>query len=137
MAASKIDLDRGVMTLRHAASGLYIHMYVDEPGVYYADNGVRVSVEVAKLAGYDIEYFGKQRERRERFAAAQDKINAEMDMADETSAKVLAEAGDFKVLEMPLGNAIVVDTEGSRLTPSPVPKAQAMLVFKSMTTDKK
>lgn len=48
-----IDRQRGAL-IRKYGSGARCVMYYDEPGVYYDENGGRLSKEIAKAAGFDV-----------------------------------------------------------------------------------
>ena len=133
--AAKIDLDRGVTIKRDRATGVYINMYRDEPGVFFDQHGNKVAPAMAASAGFDTGALLKLRER-------QTKVEDFMRKLDETMAVepkqevVLAAKGGYKVVELPLGNANVLDTEGNKLNPIPISQAVAMEMLGKLTDSK-
>lgn len=139
MSKLAIDLDRGVMIKRHTASGVYVYMYMDEPGVYLNAFGKTVPESMAKLVGYDVVNLGKKRLRKERMAAAMTAIDAELNGVEEDenyeALNIIKEGGGFKVIAMPLGNAKVIDENGGEMTPRPIPQAEAIVLFEHLVPE--
>jgi hypothetical protein len=64
----KLDYDRGVII--KVGNGGTCAMYVDDPGRYLNEQGVEVSEEEARLAGFDTLKDGAERRRKEARAKA-------------------------------------------------------------------
>lgn len=128
--AFNIDYDRGVLKRTHG-TGLDIYMYIDSPGHYLNSHGTEVTVELAKGAGFDTEALGRKRLLNERLSEANDKIRSELDAAA-NERKVEQEVDGFKLIDLGLGNYMVVGPDDMNLLPRPIPKQQAVMLFKEL-----
>lgn len=132
----KIDLDRGVMTKRHS-SGVYVHMYLDQPGVFLNDFGAEVPPEMAAAADFDVERLLKERQKRDRLAEAQAEIEHELSLPVEGGKEKVIEArGGYEILDRAMGRAIIRDNEGNDITPVPVPLQEAKVLLSKLAPKK-
>ena len=131
-----IDVRRGVMIKRHRASGMQVYMYFDTPGVYLNPHGGTVSEELAAQAGFDTKQYAKERLRRDRMASAMSAIEAELALSADNAENVIEERDGFKIIELALGNANVVDEDGHLMNPVPIPVAQAKELLKHLAPQK-
>lgn len=123
---SGIDVDRGVISRLHRETGVRVYMYFDKPGYYYNEHEKPLSEEFAEQAGFSVSLHAKERFRQEKLDAFNIEITKRLADADEAEDKeVLREKGEYKVLAMAYGSAIVVDGDGVKMTPIPVPREQA------------
>lgn len=121
-----IDVDRGVVSRLHRETGVRVYMYFDKPGYYYNEHEKPLSEEFAGQAGFPVELHAKERFRSEKMAEFNAQLSQRLADAEEASEKeVLKEKGEYKVLAMAYGAAIVVDADGQKVTPHPIPKEQA------------
>lgn len=116
----KINYDRGVTFMLHQPTGMNVFMYKNEPGVYRNIFEGIVPEEMAKEAGFDVEKFAKERNRRERMAAAMDAIDAELKEADSVEQKVVVENQGYRVIEYGAGRHNVKDPDGNVLNTVPL-----------------
>lgn len=128
----KIDLNRGVMIQKHGATGMDVFMYIDTPGVYLNAHGNPVPEEVAAAAGFDVDGLARERRRRERMSEAQRLIDAE-EGVEAGSRPTLFEVDGYKIVDMNLGRANVVDPDGNVLNARPIPLETAKSLVSSMT----
>lgn len=112
-----IDYDRGAIIKQSKDQTLpEVIMYKDEPGIYYAANGRKISVEAARLAGFDVNTYEKLRKR----ALFQKKSLEQWDEVNRTAQaarKVVFEKGGYRVVDLGLERHIVEDSDGFLLTP--------------------
>lgn len=145
-----IDIDRGV-TLRQIVTfndptnprkyepdinygGMAVYMYKDEPGVYYDAHGKVVPELMAQKAGFPTDKLAKAKRRRDAVAALEAQFRAELEADDQDEAVVLAEAGGYKVIALPMGRAKVVDKDtGDSVTPVPMPVEAAKVLLGELT----
>lgn len=143
----KIDVDRGVhmkqivkfdeknpnsFTPDNKYGGLMVYMYVDEPGLYYDVHGKNVAEGMAALAGFDVNKFAKARKRREALAAYDKRLEQELSLEKDEEV-ILAEAGDWRVIALPLQRARVIDIEtGEAVTAAPMTQADALELLKHL-----
>ena len=121
-----IDVNRGVMIKKHPGLGL-IYMYLDAPGVFLNAHGSEVPDKVAKGANYDTETLGKEKVKRERMREAMTAIEIELELAVTSDEEnVIEERDGFRVVGLALGNAHLYDPDNNKLTPVPVPEAEAL-----------
>jgi len=126
-----IDYNRGVLINSHPTLGMDVFMYVDTPGVYLTAHGTAVSEELAHQAGYPVEQYRKERQKRDRMNAAKVAIEKELEVAVED--KVLKERDGFKVMNLGLGRYDVVDPDGNVLHPGQhLPEATALKLLDQM-----
>lgn len=148
MGISKIDVDRGV-TMRQIVrfdksnphkfeadatyGGMIVYMYKDDPGKYYDVHGKPLPEGIAEKAGFPVSRLAKMRKKREAMQAFEQKLRNEL-AAEMDEEVVLAEAGDWKVVAMPMDRAKVVDKEtGEAVTAVPMPQADALALLKHLT----
>lgn len=123
---TEIDVDRGVVSRLHRETGVRVYMYYDAPGYYYDEHSNSLAEAFAEQAGFPIKEHAKERFKREKMKEFMAKVDQSLAEAEEAQDKeVLAEKGNYKVLAMAYGTAIVVDENGQRITPLPVAMAQA------------
>lgn len=144
-----IDVDRGV-TMRQTVvfdknnpskflpdpryGGVTVYMYKDEPGIYYDAHGNKVPEGVAKIAGFDTGKLAKLRHKREAMAQFEAKLRKQLELENQDAQVVIAEAGDWQVIEMPLDRAKIVDkTTGALVTAVPMAKGEALLFLATLT----
>jgi hypothetical protein len=145
----KIDVDRGVAMrqvvrfddpanpnkfapdLRYG--GLTVYMYKDDPGVYYDVHGKPLPEHIAKSAGFPVDKLARQRKKKEALASLEAKLRQELELAD-MEEEVIAEAGGWKVVALPMDRAKVVDADtGDAVTPMPMPRADALALLEGLT----
>jgi hypothetical protein len=109
-----------------------VYMMHSNPGVYLNDHNKRVPDVIAAEAGYDIERWARERRKREAIQGATAAIDAEY-MAS-SSRKVLAEHGEYRVVEIQKGYCNVEFDDGTILnTRGPVSEEVAMRRFSELT----
>ena len=145
-----IDVDRGV-TIRQIVKfdeknrhkfepdpqygGLTVIMYKDAPGTYFDVHGHKVPEEIAGKAGFPIAQLAKARKHREKLAELDQMLRLELNLENEEEI-IMEQAGDYKVIALPMDRAKIVDIEtGNSVTPVPMPRSDAMMLFKSLTAD--
>lgn len=145
-----IDVDRGV-TIRQIVKfdeknrdkfegdpqfgGLTVIMYKDAPGTYFDVQGRPVPEKIAEKAGFPVAKLAKARKHREKLAELDQMLRLELNLENEEEI-VMAEAGDYKVIALPMDRAKIVDKEtGATVTPVPMPRSDALMLFKSLTAD--
>lgn len=128
-----IDINKGVETHWHS-SGMQVHMYVNEPGVFRNSHGTIVSKELAAEAGYDVDRLVGEADRRKRIADAIAAVDQEFNQAqNETGGPVLVEeASGFKLLDIGLGRFSIQDPDGNQVVPRPLPEKEARLLFSKL-----
>lgn len=115
MAERKIDYDRGVRIRTIPDLGMDVFMYKDTPGVYLNAYGTEVSLDLARLAGFDVDRLGKLRTRNERVALMARQIDAELAVAEQ-SREVVEELDGFKIIDIGAGRYLIEDPDGNILT---------------------
>lgn len=136
MPVGNIDYDRGVIIATHPGSGMDVFMYVDDPGKFLNAYSATVSDSIAKEAGYDVEKLSKDRVKKERKENAIALIDAELADDKDVKEEVVMEKNGFKIITTGLGRHHLVDPEGNRLTPNPLPRESAEKLLNGMTADK-
>lgn len=140
MSFAAIDIDRGV-SIRQivkfdeknprkfepdiAYGGMVVYMYKDEPGIYYDAHGKKLPEHMAKLAGFEVGKLAKARMKKEAVAKFTQQMTDALaaEFGDEV---VLKEAGDWKIVQMPMNRAKIVDKEsGLAVTAVPMPVEDA------------
>jgi hypothetical protein len=124
LAERKIDYDRGVRIRTVPNMGMDIFMYKDAPGVYLNAYGTEVTLELAKLAGFDVERLGKLRLRQERMAQMARQIDDELATAEQ-SREVVEELDGFKIISLGDERYVIEDPDGNVLTTQIVSLAMA------------
>lgn len=147
-----IDVDRGV-TMRQVVAfdsvnpskfmpdpkfgGLTVYMYKDEPGIYYDVHGNKLPDGMAKIAGFPVDKLAKQRMKREAMTRFEQQLRAQLELETAEADVILAEDGNWQVIELPMERAKVVDkTTGEPVTAVPMPKADAILFLQLLTEAK-
>lgn len=125
-----IDYDRGVILTKSAGSDIAVCMYADDPGVYFAQNGVPVSREMARLAGHDVEAHAQERLRIKRRKEALDAIDRDFGIV--APGEVIEEIGNLAVVHMGNGWYEVRDGEDVNVAPARLRKDAAVDFAKSM-----
>lgn len=127
--AFKIDLDRGVHQRIDLGTGMDIYMYVDTPGVYLTLHGTEVDVELARRAGFPVEEQLKKRRVQQALVAAQDRVLAELQVADQSVKVVVKEADGFKIIDIGYDRYQVLSPDDDVLTPSPLNLRSAVILL--------
>lgn len=93
-----IDLNRGVTSRRQRADTPWIHMYKDQPGVYYEESGDLMegddALEKAAAAGFDVVEHAKAKRRTELLEEQRAEIEARVEK--EFTEKIKAAEGDIE-----------------------------------------
>lgn len=145
----KIDVDRGVQIrqivkfdshnrARYDADlrygGIFVYMYKDEPGVYYDVHGNVLPVKLAENAGYPVAHNAKQLKMARATAEFKEQMRQALELEAEAERVVLAEAGDWQVLQLPMGRATVVDkATGKPVVAVTMMEAEALLFLQNLT----
>ncbi len=119
---NSIDLNRDCIIRKHP-KGFYVGMYKDEPGSYLSEAGSDLSAEIAEEAGFKIGDLSREKERRDRLAAAHAAINAEYDGDDNVE---IASEGGYKVFHETAGAFSIRDADDSVMTKEPLGRDQAI-----------
>lgn len=135
--AFNIDLDRGVHTRSDPQTGMDVHMYVDEPGVYRSSHGNVIDTAIAARAGFPIEEQAKAKRRQDALKAAHDKVLRELDEANTGERIVLAERDGFKIIDIGYDRYMVQDPDGDNLTPKPLNKREAVVLLEELVPEGK
>ena len=133
--AMKINLDRGVVVSRQKVEqgGVYVYMYMDEPGIYLNEHGHKVSESFAASVGLDVAKYAKERIRRDKMAEYKKQVEAELALVDVETEVVLKEVNGFKLIELPAGRANVKDADGELINTTPIPLYDAEVLLKALT----
>lgn len=134
MASVNIDFDRGVLIRQNvSAGGIQVYMYVDQPGVFLNAFGDEVDEDLAAGAGFDVTALKRKRLIAERKAEALAAIEQELAGADEGEAITVRQRGEWQLVDIGLGRHVIKDPDGSVVTPAPLPREQADIVFDKLT----
>lgn len=131
--SGKIDVDRGVMQCTHKASGMRISMYIDTPGVYFDDHLNPLPASLAKAAGFPTETLEKKRRMAQEMAKVKASLTAQLQIG--STQEVYKEAGRYRVLHFPETGMAVVESDGERLTPTPVALGVAIVLFDELVKE--
>jgi hypothetical protein len=97
--------------------GIEVFMYLDDPGVYYSQNGKPIPRTMAALAGYDVEALDRQKRAKEAMAKAATSIAAQLQLSEKSDhANVIAERDGYTVVSLGGGQHVVKDPDGVVLT---------------------
>lgn len=130
----KIDIDTRPTQIRYTADGMAVYMHLDEPGVYYNDHARRIPDELAGEAGYDVVELARYRKMNE----ARRKVlgDLEADFSVTTKPKVIADEGDYQVIQVGPGRFNIVFKDGASgfvlNSNGPVSKELAMKRFRAL-----
>lgn len=149
MAQGNIDVDRGVQIrqivkfdsknrARYDADlqygGIFVYMYKDAPGVYYDVHGNTIPKHMAALAGYPVTENAKKLKLAQASAEFRENMRKALEIESEEKKVVLAEAGDWQVLQLPMGHATVVDKATQRpVIAVTMTEADAMVFLQNLT----
>ncbi|BCH33966.1 hypothetical protein MesoLjLc_58960 [Mesorhizobium sp. L-8-10] len=98
-------------------------------GHYFDQNGHPVSVDIARMAGFDVDADLQEKERSERLAKVQKEINLEY---QKSSHEVLRERGGYTLRDAGLNRVEIYDREGKKLSVRPMAMAEAQRFFDAM-----
>lgn len=129
-----IDLNRGV-TKRFHSSGVAVCMYKDAPGVYLDTAGNELNDKIAAEAGFPVDAYAKERQRRDRMAAAMKEINEEFGNIPE--GKPVFTVGNYSVVHKGGGSFVVQDEDNTVLTPVAMEKSKAIQLARKMAANEK
>lgn len=87
-----LDLNRGIISKKHAASGIRVSAYIDNPGEYFDERGEPVAPQIAQQAGFDVEKDAREKLKQERLEAYRKQV--EQELADEEENIAQALSGD-------------------------------------------
>lgn len=118
--SDKIDYDRGVIINIHAATGMDVFMYADDPGKFLDAHGNIVPDNIARESGYDTEKLSKEREKKSRKEKALGLIDAEFADDKDVKEECINETAGYKVISTGLGRHHVLDPDGNRLNNFPL-----------------
>jgi hypothetical protein len=90
-----VNLNRGVTKRTHPKDGVQVCMYKDSPGLYMNIHGDELTDEFAAEAGFDIAALEKERQKQEKLAAAQLKVEKEYSAVE---GEVVETAGIFEIV---------------------------------------
>jgi len=130
-----VDYDRGVI-LRiipnsgAPGAGSHVCMYADSPGIYYAPNGLPVSLDWARMAGFDVDADLKERERNERRASALAAVDKEFNLLPE--GEIVEEGDDFQIVHMGYGWFDVLNSDGARANDRRLRREEASELVRSL-----
>lgn len=115
----------------------YVYMFIDAPGVYYDENGNKLSDGIASLVGFDVKRNAALKRKAEALAKLDAKLKAELeaelDMADNERV-TLAQKGDWIVFGLSDGRALIEDVYGNRVMDS-LPREKAMELLNAAFED--
>lgn len=96
------------------------------PGHYYTRNGVEVSAEVARAAGFDVDADMIEMQRAQRLAQAKADINAELSRA---AGAVIEQRAGWEIVDLGYGRADIRDANGKKMNSRPfsIPEARRYL----------
>lgn len=130
--AFNIDLDRGVLINRHPVFGMDVFMYINAPGEYLSAHGTPVDEKTAAESGFDIERYGKDREKRKRMDAARIAIENELAIEGARKHEVVKEAGGLQLVDLGSGRFQVENADGSMLHKEPLSEQLATRLFEQL-----
>lgn len=129
---SNIDRNRGCM-IRHHRSGVRVVMYMDQPGVYYDENGHEVDEGLAKAVGYDVEANrneGRKQQVRRRFEKLLDQQFSESaDLVD----RIADGDTNIKVTKTANGRFHIYNSDGDKLSKNDMSEEEAALFYEAVT----
>lgn len=130
----KIDYNRGVLKKVVPQSGVNVYMYKDEPGVYRNKFGTVVADTLAIAAGFDVDYYGKLKTKKEKMAVALAAIEKELELAGE-AREIVAEKSGWKVIGIGLDRYMVEDPDGTVVNDNPLSRIQADRLIGELVPD--
>lgn len=140
-----IDLNRGVHIFTTAA-GVRVYVYVGyapnyegaDPCSYYSVHGNPVSEELARQANVPVDLLKKKCVLKTRISEASERIRQELEAENAAgTSNVIEERGGFKVIDIGLGRARVVDEDEQPLHTEMLTKEQALNLLKDLTPETK
>lgn len=131
-----IDINRGVETHFHT-SGMQVHMYVDEPGVFRNSHGTIVDPALAAEAGYDVKTLLAKADKAARIRAALTAVDQEFsqEQADAGGPQVVEVREGYKLLDIGLGRFSIQDPDGNQVVPRPLPEKEARLLLSKIVPE--
>lgn len=104
-------------------TGMHIYMCVGttehpewaEPGVYRSANGSEIAEALAEQAGFDVEFYRKERLKKERRAQVMAALEEEF-MSGAGARQTIKELGVFKLVHIGMGRHVIEDADGNVLT---------------------
>jgi hypothetical protein len=116
---------------RLGPGGMEIIMYNADPGVYLNERGGRVSEEMARAVGFDVDTLGKARRRLAALKVANEAVEEEFE--GQPNSKVVLERGEYRMTEIALGlfaiGFIEADGKTAPLTTVPLSRKAADKLF--------
>lgn len=118
---------------RTTPEGIWVYMYNDTPGVFFAEHGMELPVEMARAAGYDVETLLRERKKRESLAALHLQVEAEY--ASTKIREVVLERDDYSVVHLGSGMYNIEFKDGTVMNPQPLPEDIALRVFDTLAPE--
>lgn len=107
-----------------------VFMYRARPGVYYNAHGNEVNVELARLAGFDVERHARARQHQLRTQMASELIAKEEGIEDGVRRHIVVEEqAGFKLVDIGLGRYWVEDESGPLNKGTHLTREMAKMVF--------
>lgn len=125
----KVDVDRGVMTCFHQATGMRINMYIDTPGVYFDEHLNPVPDDLAAAAGFPVEKHRKMAAKAAELAKVKKFLDEQYAIQD--TRNILAERNGYILVGYDNGLA-TIEKEGARLTPNAGPESIVTALFNQL-----
>lgn len=129
---SKIDRNRGCI-YRKSAEGYRVVMYVDTPGVYFDENGNRISDEIAEAAGFNIINDRKDRARQKLKINYERHIGAKFAEMEQRVDDLLENnpnlIDELSIVELTPSNFAIVDPDGTPISETRLTYEEAAVLF--------
>lgn len=125
-----LDQPRAGCIHRSTPEGITVYMFWAEPGKFFSEQGHELPEAMAKLAGYDIEEFSRQRRKYEAMSAAQLAIEEEYKITGRRN--VVETRGEYSLVEIANDRYNIEFADGTRLNPAPMGRDVANRVFETV-----
>ena len=133
---SKIDRNRGCI-YRKSAKGYRVVMYVDTPGVYFDENGNRISDEIAEATGFDVTSDRKERARQKLRTNYERQIGAKFALMEQRMEDLLEVNSNLidqlRIVELTPGNFAIVDPDDAPISETRLTYEEAVVLFAGLT----
>ena len=133
---AKIDRNRGC-SYRKSSEGYRVVMYFDTPGVYFDENGNKVTDEIAQACGYDVTADRKERARQRLRINYERQIGAKFAEMEQRMEDLLENnpnlIDDLKITELTPGNFAIVDDDGTPISETRLTYEEAAVLYVGLT----
>lgn len=133
---SKIDRNRGAI-YRRSTEGYRVVMYVDTPGVYFDENGVRVADQIAQAAGFDIINDRKDRARQRLRTNYERQIGAKFAEMEQRLEDMLEDNPNLieqlKITELTPSNFAITDADDTPISETKLTYEEAAVLYVGLT----